>query len=293
MALEARPCRRTRTPRPARREARRPPRAKRTPIALPCARASRRAGSRAARSMSASAAAAPSSLNAVSLRTRKSGRRDAGVAQQVLGEHLVARDRSRRPTREPVYGMPSDLEQLLDGAVLAARGRAAPRTRRRAGPRAGARRGRGRRRSRSRRARAAAARPRRAPPETQRDLPLERPSALQDGDPSCTAHRASRRPSSGAAPRQLEDVGEIGARRGLAARLRDDARRSACRTARPARATIAPIRRTPSRMSSELDAGEVQPHLRRRRARRGRRARPGTKATLCVSARARRSVVSR
>ena len=127
-------------------------------------------------------------------------------------------------------------------------------------------------------------------PERSDTLALERAPALEDGD---AAHRASRPAplarrgscsTSASSCRGRRRLARLGASAG--------AGRSACRRARPARAMTSPMRRTPSRMSSSRDAGEVQPHRRAAAAVDvGGAARDEGDVAL-LSARASRSVVS-
>ena len=69
-------------------------------------------------SIAPSASAAPSSLNAASLKAKKSGVGMPRVAEGVLGQHLVGAAHARADARAGV-GDAEDLEQLLHRAVLA------------------------------------------------------------------------------------------------------------------------------------------------------------------------------
>ena len=110
-------CRRRRRRR-ARRARRRPRRANLMPSAEPWPAGLTTIGKSSRASMAGSALAAPSSRNAVSRERVEVGRRDAGVAHRVLGEHLVhAADAGRRAGAG--VGEAEELEQLLHRAVLA------------------------------------------------------------------------------------------------------------------------------------------------------------------------------
>ena len=187
-------------------------------------------------------------------------RGDAGVAHRVLGQHLVGGADAGRHARAGV-GDPQHLEQLLHGAVLAVA--AVQRDERDVGPSPLSRLDEvGADVDRDDLVAEPLQRVLDARAGAQRHLALERAPALEDRDGAHLCRRAC-------ACRQLQDLGESrlgGGRRrpGLGAGARG--RRGAAPVSVPYSATCSrttsPIRRIPSRISSSLDAGEVQPHRR-------------------------------
>ena len=237
-------------------------------------------------SIAGSVSAAPSVLNAVSENAKNSG---VGMRPPRTGAWPApCRSSACRPARpSPVYGQPEDLEQLLHRAVLAVA--AVQRDERDVGLRlaqpldqvvADV--------DRDRLVAEPVERVLDARARAQRHLALERRAALEDRDaahlrPGAPPQRHDRAPGRGGS------AASAGARRTRAA-----ARVSPVSV--PYSATCSsmtlPMRRMPSRISSSLERGEVEPHRRCARGRRGRRRAPGTNATFSRSARASRSVVS-
>ena len=98
---------------------RRPSRRTRSRARSPVRPASRPAGTRDAPRSPAGRPAAPSSLNAISLKAKKSGVGSPSSIEHVLRQHLVHAAHAREHAGAGVRHA-DDLEQLLDGAVLAA-----------------------------------------------------------------------------------------------------------------------------------------------------------------------------
>ena len=242
--------------------------------------------------MAPSASAAPSSLNAVSLKAKKSGVGSPASRMRVLGDAPCPTQRMQADDARAGVGEAERPRAAPAPCRPRRRGRAARRRRRRAPPRAAARRGRGRRRSPitswPRRSSASSTR---APERSETWRSSERPPLrTATAARSSRVARAPRRRASRAAararrrgPGRRRGAGSAARRRRRAGQRAVELDLLAHDLADPAHA-LADVVLARRRRSSAASTS--------RRGRRGTRARPGHERDVARSARASRSVVS-